>query len=171
MTRFNSNTTRGFAYLWMLFLVALIGLSLAAAVHLDATATQRSRERELLATGRQFRQAIARYHDTRFSANQPHEYPAKLEDLLQDPRSTPLRRYLRQIFVDPMTGKPDWGLVKLNGRIVGVHSLSEKTPIKQDNFEPEDALFRGKSSYAQWVFTYPADFVSAKQAWVDTTQD
>jgi hypothetical protein len=165
MKRFESQhgAQAGFSYLWLLLLVAFMGVGLTLAVEIDSTAVQRDREKELLAIGRQFRSAIERYHATRLSPGK-HEYPATLEDLLRDNRVPGIRRHLRKVFVDPMTGKAEWGLVKVGGRIVGVHSFSEKMPIKQDGFEVQDVGLRGKTSYAQWVFAYPADMVLKLEA-------
>jgi len=148
----------GFTYLWVLFLVALMGVGLTVAVEIDSVAAQRERERELLAVGRQFRSAIGRYYETQLTGGR-REYPASLEDLLRDNRAPGIRRYLRKIFVDPMTGKAEWGFVRAGGRIVGVHSLSEREPIKQEGFEPEDMGFRGKKHVKEWVFTYPPELI------------
>jgi hypothetical protein len=156
----------GFAYLWVLLLVAFMGVSLTAAVEIDSTAVKRDKEQELLAIGRQFRVAIGRYYETKLVAGK-REYPTTLEDLLQDNRVPGIRRHLRKIFVDPMTGKTEWGLIRLGGRIVGVHSLSEKTPIKQDGFETEEMSLRGKQKYAEWVFVYPPDLLLQIEAGVN----
>lgn len=43
-----------------------------------------------------------------------------------------------------MTGKAEWGLVVVAGRVVGVHSLSQDMPIKVANFEPAEAAFAGR---------------------------
>jgi len=156
MTRCESE--QGFAYLWVLLLVAFMGISLTAIVQVDATLAQRDKERELLSIGRQFRQALGRYHAIKAQGGR-QEYPQSLDDLLRDPRAPGTVRHLRRIFVDPMNGKPEWGLVRVAGRIVGVHSLSSGVPIKQDGFEAEDAGFRGKQAYSDWAFTYPADLL------------
>lgn len=156
MTR--SESERGFAYLWVLLLVAFMGISLTAIVQVDATLAQRDKERELLAIGRQFRQALGRYHAIKAQGGR-QEYPQSLDDLLRDPRAPGTVRHLRRVFVDPMTGKPEWGLVRVAGRIVGVYSLSSGVPIKQDGFEAEDAGLRGKQAYSDWAFTYPADLI------------
>jgi type II secretory pathway pseudopilin PulG len=147
----------GFSYLWVLLLVALMGVGLTVAAEMDSTISQRDREKALLATGRQFQIAIGRYHKS--AAGGRNEYPAALEDLLQDARYPGTMRHLRKIFIDPMTGKAEWGLVRIGGRIVGVHSLSEKTPIKQANFEAEVSHFAGAQKYTDWVFTYPPDLI------------
>lgn len=149
---------RGFAYLWVLLLVAFMGVGLTVAVELDATVAQRDRERELLAIGRQFQGAIGRYYEGQ-GAGATREYPATLDDLLQDRRVPGIRRHLRKVFTDPMTASAEWGLVTVAGRIVGVHSRATGMPIKQDNFMPEQMNLRGKQSYAEWLFVYPPDLV------------
>ena len=108
--------------------------------------------------GHQLRGAIARYYETQVSGGKS-EYPVSLDDLLLDNRFPGIRRHLRKVFIDPMTSKPEWGLMRVGGRIVGVYSLSETMPIKQDRFEAEDMAFRGKAKYSEWVFTYPPDLL------------
>ncbi|MCL5061183.1 MAG: type II secretion system GspH family protein, partial [Candidatus Thermoplasmatota archaeon] len=51
----------GFAYLFALMLIALIGMGLAAAGTLWRTDSRRAREAELLFVGDQYRQAIRSY--------------------------------------------------------------------------------------------------------------
>lgn len=148
----------GFAYLWLLFSVAVVGLGTSLAMEIHATATQRDKEKELLAIGSQFRQAIGRYYETQIQGKKS-EYPNTLEELLLDPRSVSPRRYLRKIYVDPMTGKSDWGLIKFGGKVVGVHSLSEAAPIKLSGFKADDSMLNGKQKYKQWAFTYPPNFI------------
>ncbi|PIG30965.1 hypothetical protein CLU93_5313 [Janthinobacterium sp. 35] len=148
----------GFAYLWVLLLVAFMGVALSVAVEIDATAAQREREQHLLAIGRQFQTAIARYYESGLAGGRK-EYPATLEDLLRDPRAPGVTRHLRKVFVDPLTGRAEWGLVLVGGRIAGVHSLSGKKPIKQDGFAAEHMGLRGKQRYTEWRFVYPADLL------------
>jgi hypothetical protein len=54
--------------------------------------------------------------------------PARLEDLLQDPRYPSTRRHLRKLYADPITGQASWGLVQASdgSGIIGVHSLSDE---------------------------------------------
>ena len=149
---------QGFSYLWVLLIVAFLGVGLTVAVEVEVTASQRDREKELLAIGRQFRFALSRYYETQMAGGR-HAYPASLDELLADSRVPGIRRHLRKVFVDPMTGKAEWGLVKVGGRIVGVFSLSDKTPIKQDGFEADDSSFKGKDKYSDWKFVYPANLL------------
>lgn len=157
--RMASSRQQGFAYLWTLMLVAFMGIGLAIGGDLYATSLKREKERELLFVGHQFRNAIERYMKANAGGVQG-VYPASLEELLKDPRFPGMQRHLRRIYRDPMTGKSDWGPVMQNGRLVGVHSLSEQVPIKQDNFDDVDRAFRHKQRYADWKFTYPADLLT-----------
>ena len=82
-------------------------------------------------------------------------YPARLEDLLLDTRLPMVRRYLRQIYADPMTGQADWVLVRQGERILGIHSSATGRPLKQGGFAKRDEGFAGAASYAEWLFTTP----------------
>ncbi|MBJ7309618.1 type II secretion system protein [Rugamonas sp. CCM 8940] len=164
---------RGFAYLWTLLLVAFMGVGLVVASGLFATAARRDKERELIFIGHEFRAAIERYQKATGNGaiNGQNQYPLRLEDLLKDPRFANPRRHLRRLYADPMSGKAEWGLVLQQGRIVGVHSLSDKVPLKQDNFDEDDAAaLRRKTRYADWLFTYPADLFTPQKDGLKITQ-
>jgi len=138
---------RGFSYLGVLFVVALMGILLAAAGEAWHTQAMREREAELLFVGDQYRKAITRYHAA------GGVYPRELADLLKDSRRPDTRRYLRKLYADPVTGKNEWGLVKsADGGIAGVHSLSEAKPFKETGFRQEYAGFEGRKKYSEWQF-------------------
>lgn len=146
---------RGFTYLAVLLAVAVIGIGLAATGKIWSQARQREQEQELLFVGNQFRQAIALYYQRTPGA--APRYPAELEDLLQDKRYPGTQRYLRKLYADPMTGKPEWGLVTApGGGIMGVYSLSGMTPIKTSGFWERDRTFEGANHYSDWKFFYEA---------------
>ena len=143
----------GFTYIALMIAVAVIGAGLAATGALWSQAAQREKERELLFVGDQFRQAIARYYQRTPGAAK--RYPAKLEDLLLDRRYPSIERHLRRIYVDPMTGRSEWGLIEApEGGIMGVRSLSEEVAIKTGNFRPVDKELEGKTRYSEWKFQY-----------------
>jgi type II secretory pathway pseudopilin PulG len=143
----------GFTYLGLLFFVALMGAALVAIAQVWHTEVKREKEAELLFVGNQFRQAIGGYYERTPGAVK--QFPKQLEDLLRDPHSPDVRRYLRKIYVDPMTGQREWGLVRApDGGIVGVHSLSEDAPLKRAGFLAVDAAFAEATNYRGWVFAY-----------------
>ena len=145
----------GFAFLFTLLLVALLGLGLVVASDLDSTLARRERELALLQIGHEFRQALARYATGRPGVA-GGAYPLRLDDLVLDPRGLKPVRHLRRLYADPITGQADWGLIRAGGRIVGVYSLSVAQPMRQDGFDDDDANFKGASRYRDWVFLHPA---------------
>jgi type II secretory pathway pseudopilin PulG len=144
---------RGFTYLAVLFLVAIMGAVLAATATVWHTLAQRDKERELLYIGHEFRAAIGLYYER--TPGVAKQFPKKLEDLLEDKRQTNLARYLRKRYIDPLTASKEWGRVPGPGdTIMGVYSLSHAVPIKSGNFEEADKDFEGASSYQDWKFVY-----------------
>ena len=143
----------GFTYLGLLFFVALMGAALVGVAQVWHTQVQRDKEEDLLFVGNQFRRAISLYYER--APGGARQYPRQMEDLLQDPRYPNVQRHLRKMYVDPMTGKPEWGLVKApDGSIIGVYSLSKDEPLKTAGFKGPDAGFADAVSYREWKFTY-----------------
>lgn len=140
------------AYLALLIVIAAMGGALAATGSLWQQVQQREKERDLLFVGLQFRRAIQQYYE-----NSPGQkkYPPTLDALLLDERMPTIRRYLRRPFRDPLTNGREWGLVLApQGGIIGVHSLAEGRPIKQENFPAELDWQGGKRRYVEWQFIY-----------------
>ena len=155
---------RGFTFLGLLIIVAIMGVGLLAVGEVWHSARQREKEQELLFVGNQFRRAISSYYRHTPAANKQQPYPTSLEDLLKDPRYPSTQRYLRKIYPDPISGSSEWGVVTKNGGIYGVYSLSEEAPIKQENFRPSEKDFEGKTKYSDWLFMYVPGIGSSKSA-------
>jgi type II secretory pathway pseudopilin PulG len=135
----------------LLLVVAIMGVWLGATASVFHLSVQREKEQELLFIGHQFRQALERYSAS--PAGGARRFPLRLEDLLLDERLAAKRRHLRRIYVDPMTGNDEWGLVLgAGGQIVGVHSLSTGEPIKKAGFDASDQNFVDRTHYSEWVF-------------------
>jgi type II secretory pathway pseudopilin PulG len=147
------NRSRGFSYIGLLILIALMGIGLALAGTVWHTAVQREKERELLFIGDQFRAAIAGFYES--SPGGVKKFPGSLEDLLEDRRYPTAKRHLRRIYRDPMTDGTEWGLIAApDGSIMGVFSLSEKVPRKVSGFRTEYERFVEAKTYSDWKFAY-----------------
>lgn len=128
----------GFTYIALLVAIALFGIASVGTSRAIVSIERAEREAELLYVGHEFQAAIRSY----LEAGQGRAFPQTLDDLVLDRRFPMPRRHIRRIFHDPITAKPEWGLVLApEGGIMGVHSLSEREPQKRANFEPEDAAF------------------------------
>lgn len=142
---------QGFTYIALLLIVAIMGAWIGAVANVWHLSVQREKEQELLFIGHQFRLALNRYAAA--TAGNAKRFPSRLEDLLLDDRFAARQRHLRRIYVDPMTGRSEWGLIRSgDGQILGVHSLSNDEPIKKAGFLAADIAFTAKSTYSQWVF-------------------
>lgn len=143
----------GVTYVGVLVLAALMGITAAVAADVWHTGYKRESERELLFIGNQFRQAIGHYYE--HSPGPAKTFPRNLADLVRDPRTPGMKRHLRRIYADPMTGSEEWGVVRgPSGEIIGVFSRSEETPLKKANFRKVDASFENKERYSEWTFIY-----------------
>lgn len=142
----------GFTYVSLIIMVAIIGLVAAASLKLGATVQRSRAEQQLLLIGAAFSDALQSYADAT-PAGQPPQ-PPSLKELLRDPRFPTPRRHLRKIFVDPMTGKAEWGIVYLGGTtgVLAVYSLSEARPVKIGNFPARFQGLAGKQKISQWRF-------------------
>jgi type II secretory pathway pseudopilin PulG len=164
---------QGFGYVFLLVLIAVLGGLSAYSLEKGQLLSRRQAEQELLSVGRTFEEALYSYSGVH--PPEPHSGPlpgllmvtgpAQLEDLLRDPRMPGVKRHLRKIYPDPLTGKTEWGLVRNQaGRIVGIHSLSTDTPIKKSGFDARYAHFGVAERYQDWRFGLPvAEVLVSKQ--------
>jgi type II secretory pathway pseudopilin PulG len=151
----------GFTYVGLIVLVAIIGLVGAATLKADALLRRAAAEQELLEIGAAFSAALTSYAEATPRGQLPQ--PPSLEALLKDPRVPGTRRHLRKIFVDPITGKAEWGIVWLNtgtgidgsggSGVLAVYSLSEAKPLKQANFDGRFQNFENRAHLSEWRFT------------------
>jgi type II secretory pathway pseudopilin PulG len=140
----------GFTYLYVLMLIAAIGMGLAAAGTLWSTESLRAREAELLLVGDQYRRAIRSYVE--LDPAHPR-LPQTIEELLEDRRQQRVVRHLRRAYPDPLTGAP-LALVRMSDTqgITGVYSSATGQPLKRAGFSSEDRAFSDATRYAEWRF-------------------
>ncbi len=136
----------------MLLIVFLLSLGLGKAVEVYANSVQRSREEELVHVASLYREAIKDYYLS--APDGQHRYPDRVEDLLKDSRHLVTRRYLRQLYPDPMTAQAFTLLLAPQGGIRGVASGSIAQPIRAK--APRDVVMpaSGDIRYSDWQFVY-----------------
>lgn len=146
----------GFTYIGLLILIAIIGIASTATLQVGSILQRRAAEEALLDVGAQFQQALLSYANATPTGQQ--RFPRSLQDLLKDPRYPGVRRHLRQLYIDPLTGNNEWGVIQTPDAkgILGVYSLSTESPIKIGNFDAGFRDFDGKTSYQEWRFVNPS---------------
>lgn len=143
---------RGVTLMVVLVMVVVTGLAAGLAGTSWRSIMQQVKEDELLWRGDQYRRAIESYYGVNHGGVQ--RYPARLEDLLRDPRALQPVRHIRRLYPDPFTGE-DWVIIKdPGGGIRGVRSSSEEEPFKKDGFPEEYESFTDREKYSEWEFAY-----------------
>jgi type II secretory pathway pseudopilin PulG len=147
---------RGFTYVAVLAVLALLGIALAAVGTRWADRVQREREQELLRVGQLYAQAILAYY--RGSPGSDKKWPKTIEDLELDPRMLGTVRYLRAAYSDPMMpGKPFALVREADDTIHGVYSTSTATPFRQGTLELGAVVLSPAQRYSDWQFTPKVD--------------
>ncbi len=147
----NVHKNQGFTYIGVLIIVAVMMMALGAASQVWHTVMQREKEQELLFIGHQFRAAIGNYFQ-----QSGGRFPPSLEVLLESSDLGANKvRFIRKLYLDPMTGDNKWGLVTgIDEKIMGIYSLSDEKPYKTTGFIDADADLENAEKYSDWKFVY-----------------
>ena len=94
----------GYMLLAVIFLLALLIISLSVAAPRIAKEIQRDREVETMHRGKQYIRAIKMYY------NKFHAYPPNADALTKQTNGI---RFLRKKYVDPTTGKEEWKPIRM----------------------------------------------------------
>lgn len=145
------SSQRGFTYLTVMALVAILGLGLAAIGPMWADAAQREREQELLRVGELYAKAIGNYRAS--SPGSVKRHPAELGDLLQDNRFVGTRRHLRKLYADPLNPARSWGLIRApDGGVAGVYAQDERLPFVRTGLQVGVVQLAPAQRYSDWKF-------------------
>lgn len=118
----------GFTFLGLLLAVALMGIGLTAASEVWFTTAQRQRAEQSRWVAEEFVRAIGSYYES--GPGGVKQFPAQLEDLLEDRRGPVVRRHLRQVYLNPYTGTREWvGVAAPGGGIRGI-KIKTWTPLE-----------------------------------------
>ena len=148
--------SRGFTYVIVLFALAVFGLGLAAVGTAWSERSRREKETDLLRIGELYATSLSRYYAA--SPGSVKNYPTRLDDLLEDRRFVGIRRHLRTLYPDPVTGGVEWGLVRdVNGGIHGVYSLSNDRPLAIRALVVGEINLPAASTYRDWKFLAPVE--------------
>jgi hypothetical protein len=138
----------GFAMLVVFLLAAFVAIGLYMELPRVVFESQRNREQTLIDHGEQYRRAIQLYY-RRYS-----RYPPDMKAL----ENTDNRRFLRQRYKDPMTGKDEWRLIHAVGPGIFPDSLVYKAPgQKEKSEESTTATAATETAPSPWLQRRPSD--------------
>jgi general secretion pathway protein G len=116
ISRSRRRVLRGFTLIELIVSIAILSILTGLAVPMTRVAIKRQKERELRYDLQLLRDAIDRYkhaaEGSYFQKADSYTYPKSLNVLVEGVEITGGKklRFLRQIPIDPMTGKNDWGV-------------------------------------------------------------
>jgi type II secretory pathway pseudopilin PulG len=128
-SRVEQEAEEGFMLVGLIVAIFLVLLALSVAAPKMAQDLKRDREVEAVHRGEQYVRAVRVYY------RKTHTYPGSIEQL----EKTNNIRFLRQRYIDPMTGKDDWRLI---------HVGEAKTTVKGFFGQPLAGLAPGLGSAA-----------------------
>jgi len=148
--------SRGYGLVAVLVLVALTAFGLSVAAQSWSDAARRDKEQQLLRVGVLYVQALERYR--RSSPGTDKRLPQELDELLVDQRFVGTVRHLRRLYPDPVGATGRWGVVRGDdGRIRGVHSLSEDEPLITGAVRRPGLRLEPARRYSDWKFVVDTD--------------
>lgn len=148
----SGDTQRGFAWLFVLMTLAVASAAASVVAQRWSDQASREKERQLLRIGDAYARALAEYRAS--SPGSDKRYPPTLEQLVLDTRFVGIRRHLRTLYADPLTGHADWVLLRDGrGDIVGVRSRCEQRPWARTPQQLDHTDLPAAERYADWVFT------------------
>jgi hypothetical protein len=150
MPKMSGRTSSQAGYTFPLMLVILVAIAFGAG-QLERSQSYRLRhenEEELLFRGLAYLKALKAF-ETASAAEK--RFPRKLEELVSDPRMQG-RRYIRQLYKDPMTGRDFDLILTAQGTISGVVSWSRGIPFRKVDFDKELHEFDQAATYRDWRF-------------------
>jgi len=112
--------------LLVFLMAAIVGITLYMEVPRVAMQSQRDKEQALIDRGEQYKRAIQLF------VAKAKRYPGDIKEL----ESFQNQRFLRQRYIDPMTGKDEWRLIHIQGGVL-TDSKVTKPPAPGTKEEPK----------------------------------
>ena len=119
----------GFALLLVFLMAACIAIELYRELPRVAFESQRAKEQLLIQRGEQYKRAIQVF------VRKNNRYPASIDEL----ESYQNQRFLRRRYIDPMTGKDKWRVVKVGPGGVLIDSINNKQKGAPGSQEKKEA--------------------------------
>lgn len=107
-------TQVGMTYIFFLWFILVYGILLGSYIEITSTQTKRLKEQDFISTAQLYIKALEHYY-------QDHQVlPKDIKQLLCDGQTYPCKRYLRQLYKDPLTHQAFIYIYDEQKQIIGV---------------------------------------------------
>lgn len=109
----------GMTYVFFLWFILVYGILLGSYIEITSTQTKRLKEQDFISTAQLYIKALEYYY-------QDHQVlPKDIKQLLCDGQTYPCKRYLRQIYKDPLTQQYFIYIYDEQKQIIGVKTIAK----------------------------------------------
>ncbi|MBJ9738949.1 hypothetical protein I5523_04730 [Acinetobacter oleivorans] len=109
----------GMTYVFFLWFILVYGILLGSYIEITSTQTKRLKEQDFINTAQLYIKALEHYY-------QDHQVlPKDIKQLLCDGQTYPCKRYLRQIYKDPLTQQYFIYIYDEQKQIIGVKTIAK----------------------------------------------
>ncbi len=122
----------GFALLLVFLMAAIVAISLYMELPRMAFQAQRQKEQMLMERGEQYKRAIGLF----LRANRNTRWPASIDELV----SYNNKRFLRNRYIDPMTGKDEWRIIHIVNGVLTDSVTNKKPDADQAHLSKDGAV-------------------------------
>ncbi|MCH7311202.1 hypothetical protein [Acinetobacter sp. ANC 4805] len=122
-TRLGKSQQAGMTYVFFLWFILVYGILLGSYIEITSTQTKRLKEQDFINTAQLYIKALEHYY-------KDHQVlPKDIKQLLCDGQTYPCKRYLRQLYKDPLTHQSFIYIYDEQKQIIGVKSNAKGNVI------------------------------------------
>ncbi|KXZ69134.1 hypothetical protein [Acinetobacter venetianus] len=113
-TRLGKSQQTGMTYVFFLWFILIYGILLGSYIEVTSTQSKRLKEQDFIYTAQLYIKALERYY-------KDHQVlPKDIKQLLCDGQTYPCKRYLRQLYKDPLTHQSFIYIYDEQKQVIGV---------------------------------------------------
>ena len=128
-------TQTGMTYVFFLWFILIYGILLGSYIEITSTQSKRLKEQDFIYTAQLYIKALERYY-------KDHQVlPKDIKQLLCDGQTYPCKRYLRQLYKDPLTHQSFIYIYDEQKQVIGVKTNAKGEVINaklRENYQVSD---------------------------------
>ncbi|OTG74019.1 hypothetical protein B9T26_07735 [Acinetobacter sp. ANC 4169] len=130
----HGKSQQGMTYVFFLWFILIYGILLGSYIEVTSTQAKRLKEQDFIYTAELYVKALENYYKDK------QTLPTDIKQLLCDGTTYPCKRYLRQLYKDPLTHKTFIYIYDEQNQIIGVKTSAESEIINKKTIDKYNSL-------------------------------